>query len=42
MQNNEIPIYSLNNFEGMRKAGSLAARILDELKEKIAPGVSTL
>jgi len=42
MQNNDIPIYSLSDFEGMRKAGSLAASILDKLKEKIEPGVSTL
>ena len=37
-----IPIYnSKNDYEGMRKAGSLAAKILDELKEIIKPGIST-
>ena len=42
MNKNEIPIYSLKNFDGMRKAGSLAAEVLDELKELIKPGISTL
>jgi methionyl aminopeptidase len=42
MQNSSIPIHKINDFDGMRKAGSLAARILDELKVKIKPGISTL
>ena len=42
MQNNEIPIYSSKDFEGMRKAGSLASLILDKLKDIIIPGISTL
>ena len=42
MLDNEIPIYATSDFEGMRKAGSLAAKILDELKDLIIPGVSTL
>ena len=42
MQNNNIPIYSLNDFKPMRKAGSLAAKILDQLKQIIVPGISTL
>ena len=32
MQNN-IPIHSTADFEGMRKAGSLTSRILDELEQ---------
>ena len=37
-----IPIHnSKNDYAGMRKAGSLAAQILDELKEIIIPGIST-
>ena len=42
MENKDIPIYSSKDFEGMRKAGSLAAKILDELKSIIKPGISTL
>ena len=42
MQDQDIPIYSKKDFEGMRKAGSLAARVLDELKILINPGISTL
>ena len=42
MQNNNIPIYSPNDFIGMRKAGSLAAKILDKLQQIIHPGISTL
>ena len=42
MQNNDIPIYSSNDFKSMKKAGSLAAKILDELKNMIYPGISTL
>ena len=42
MQSNNIPIYTSKDFEGMRKAGSLAAKILDQLKSLIKPGISTL
>jgi methionyl aminopeptidase len=42
MYKNEIPLYSKENFSGMRNAGSLASEILDELKDKIKPGISTL
>ena len=42
MQVQDIPIYSKNDFEKMRRAGSLAAKILDELKTLIKPGISTL
>ena len=42
MHNTDIPIYSSKDFISMRKAGSLAAKILDELKQIICPGVSTL
>jgi len=41
MKENNIPIYSTNDFEGMRKAGSLTAKILDKLGELIKPGIST-
>ena len=39
---NNIPIYSSDDFEGMRKAGSLTSRILDKLEKIIVPGISTL
>ena len=42
MYKNDIPIYSKEDFNEMRKAGSLASEILDELKEIIKPGISTL
>ena len=42
MQNQDIPIYTKNDFKGMRCAGSLASKILDELKGLIKPGISTL
>tara|TARA_B110000438_G_C15784884_1_gene637951 strand:+ start:931 stop:1725 length:795 start_codon:yes stop_codon:yes gene_type:complete len=42
MSNNEIPLYSINDFEKMREAGLLAAKILDELKSIIKTGISTL
>jgi len=42
MRNNDIPIYSSNEFKGMRKAGLLTAKILDKLQEIIVPGISTL
>ena len=42
MQNNNIPIYSSNDYIKMRNAGSLTAKILDELKDIICPGISTL
>ena len=42
MQNQDIPLYSEKEFKGMRKAGSLAAKVLDELKTLIKPGISTL
>ena len=42
MIKNDIPIYSKNDFKAMRKAGSLAAHILDNLKDIIKPGISTL
>ena len=42
MQSNNIPIYQKNDFQKMRKAGRLAAYILDQLYELIQPGISTL
>ena len=42
MDNKDIPIYNQNEFIGMRNAGSLASSILDQLKEYINPGISTL
>ena len=41
-ENNNIPIHSLDDFQGMRNAGSLTAKILDDLKFFIKPGISTL
>ena len=41
MRNNNIPIHTKKDFEGMREAGSLAADVLDSLREKIVPGIST-
>ena len=41
MNSNKIPIYSSEDFEGMRKAGALAAYILDKLQDIIIPGIST-
>ncbi len=42
MRNNNIPIHTKKDFEGMREAGSLAAKVLDALNEIIVPGISTL
>ena len=42
MQNNDIPIYSQKDFQGMSKAGSLTAKILDKIKPLIKPGTTTL
>lgn len=36
-----IRIHEAADFAGMRKAGALTARILDEIAEHVAPGVST-
>ncbi len=36
-----IPIHNEKDFQGMRKAGSLAAKILDTLYNLIKPGIST-
>ena len=41
MNLNQIPIHSPKEFDGMRKAGALAASILDKLKNIIKPGIST-
>jgi len=42
MLNEEIPTYLPDDFKSMRKAGALAAKILDKLKDLIKPGISTL
>jgi len=42
MQINNVPIYQRDDFKKMRKAGRLAAYILDQLYELIQPGISTL
>ncbi|MFV2038049.1 MAG: M24 family metallopeptidase, partial [Paracoccaceae bacterium] len=36
-----IRIYEVSDFAGMRAAGRLAAEILDEIAEYVAPGVTT-
>ena len=41
IDNDAIPIHSKSDFIGMRKAGLLAAKILDELQNFIDPGIST-
>ena len=41
MNSNKIPIYSSEDFVGMRKAGALASYILDKIQEIIKPGIST-
>ena len=41
MNSNKIPIHTSSDFEGMRKAGLLAAKILDTLQNIIVPGIST-
>ena len=41
MNNYEIPIYTSDDFKGMRKAGLLAAKVLDRLRDLIIPGIST-
>jgi len=41
MISDTIPINSIEDFDGMRKAGALTAKILDQLKEIIYPGIST-
>lgn len=40
-QPNAIAIHGAESFEGMRKAGRLAAECLDMLTEHVAPGVTT-
>ena len=42
MQENNIPIYTKDDFKGMRNAGLLTANILAELHSFIKPGISTL
>lgn len=37
----QIKIYSTQDFEGMRKAGKLAAEVLDYITEFVQPGVTT-
>jgi len=41
MNSNKIPIHTPKDFNGMRKAGLLTAKILDELQNIIVPGIST-
>ena len=41
MNSDIIPIHTSNDFKGMRKAGLLTAKILDELQNIIMPGTST-
>jgi len=38
---NGITIHTKEDFEGMRKAGKLAASVLDALTERVEPGVTT-
>lgn len=41
MDTRPITIHKPEDYEGMRKAGALAAQILDELAERVQPGVTT-
>lgn len=41
MDTRSIKIHAPEDFEGMRKAGKLAATVLDELTERVHPGVTT-
>ena len=41
MENNQIPIHKPKDFEGMRKAGLLTSKILDNLQNFITEGIST-
>jgi methionyl aminopeptidase len=41
MYDNEITIHTKEDFEGMRKAGALAAKLLDSVTEIIKPGITT-
>ncbi len=40
-QSNAIKLYAPQDFDGMRKAGKLAAEILDMITEYVQPGVTT-
>lgn len=42
MNNRNIKIHAPEDFAAMRRAGQLAATILDELTERVHPGVTTL
>ena len=42
MQSDNIPIYQKKDFDKMRKAGNLAADVLDQLYKLIKPGITTL
>ena len=41
MNNKEIALYSVDEFDGMRKAGRLAAETLDYITPFVVPGVTT-
>ena len=41
MNSNKIPIHTHKDFNRMRKAGLLTAKILDDLQNIIVPGIST-
>lgn len=41
MRNKSIKIHNSSDYEGMRKAGNLAARVLDYIKDHIDVGVTT-
>lgn len=36
-----IPIHTKDDYEGMRRAGALAARVLDAMVEAVRPGITT-
>ena len=41
MAKEDLTIYPLSDFEGLRRAGRLAAETLDYITEFVVPGVST-
>lgn len=41
MTKNEVTVYPLSDFEGLRRAGRLAAQTLDYITDFVEPGVST-
>jgi methionyl aminopeptidase len=41
IKSQEITLHNLEDFDGMRKAGKIAAKILEDIKEFVKPGITT-